>query len=85
MDLKILDTYYSKSLGKFGFLIRESRDMRFSKVSNVPVCRPLRWHSSNIGDVTTVTVLQECELGYTMYCTLYVLFLSNIFSLFFYA
>ena len=52
----------------------------FSKVSLICVCRPLRWHSSNICDVTTVQLsngtVHKILLNFTFH--------KNVSSLFFY-
>ena len=41
--------------------IIQSRDMIFQRFHYFRVCRPLRWHSSNICDVTTVQLSNGTE------------------------
>ena len=43
----------------------------FSKVSLICVCRPLRWHSSNICDVTTVQLSNGTVHKFLLFTKMY--------------
>ena len=49
-----MDDDFRNLTAKGPIWIIQSRDMIFQRIHQICVCRPLRWHLSNICDVTTV-------------------------------
>ena len=77
------DEFQKSNRKKFGqiWTNRNQEIWFFKGLINFDVCRPLRWHSSNICDVTDSTTVSN---GTAQIFTKFLTFHENVSSLFFY-